>query len=87
MRMQGVGAGDWGWGVYVYIRILCIRCMNIISLTLFFNVVLYMYCCAYMDSVIEMQRRKSGLYTRGQRRIIKMQIEIPNDDSREGPVC
>ena len=52
-----------------------------------FNVVLYMYCCAYMDSVIEMQRRKSGLYTRGQRRIIKMQIEIPNDDSREGPVC
>ena len=62
--MQGVGAGDWGLGVYVYIRILCIRCMNYFTHSLF-NVVLYMYCCAYMDSVIEMQRRKSGLYTRG----------------------
>ena len=62
--MQGVGAGNWGWGVYVYIRILCIRCMNYFTHSLF-NVVLYMYCCAYMDSVIEMQRRKSRfIYSR-----------------------
>ena len=37
--------------------------------------------------LLKCREESPGLYTRGQRRIIKMQIEIPNDDSREGPVC